>query len=68
MKKIGLVEFESNKNYVEIHLSDLSMTTWAQFCHFLTTTYLHHMDTFNPECGQKWDFLDYLPPQLFLST
>ena len=29
-----------------------SMTTWTQFCPFLTTTYLY-MDIFNPERGQK---------------
>ena len=29
-----------------------SMTTWTQFCPFLTTTYLN-LDIFNPEHGQK---------------
>ena len=29
-----------------------SMTTWTQFCPFLTTTYLY-VDIFNPERGQK---------------
>ena len=38
-----------------------SMTTWTQFCPFLTTTYLN-VDIFNPERGQKLAFLDHLPP------
>ena len=40
-----------------------SMTTWTQFGLFLTTTYLY-VDIFNPEHGQKWHFLDHLPPLL----
>ena len=39
------------------------MTTWTQFCPFLTTTYLH-VDVFKPERGQKCHFLEYLPPLL----
>ena len=42
------------------------MTTWTQFFPFLTTTYLH-VDIFNPEGGQKWHFLDHLPPLLELN-
>ena len=37
------------------------MTTWTQFCTFLTTTYLN-VDIFNLEYGQKLAFLDHLPP------
>ena len=37
------------------------MTTWTQFCPFLTTTYLN-VDIFNLERGQKLAFLDHLPP------
>ena len=40
-----------------------TMTTWTQFCPFLTTTYLN-VDIFNPERGQKQRFLDHLPPLL----
>ena len=36
------------------------MTTWTQFCPFLTTTYLN-VDIFNLERGQKLAFLDHLP-------
>ena len=32
-----------------------SMTTWTQFCPFLTTTYFY-VDIFNPGRGQKWRF------------
>ena len=39
------------------------MTTWTQFCPFLTTTYLY-VDIFNPKRGQKWHLLDHLPPLL----
>ena len=40
-----------------------SMTTWTQFCPFLTTTDLY-VDIFNPEHGHKGDFLDHLTPLL----
>ena len=40
-----------------------SMTTWTQFCSFLTSTYLW-VDILNPERGQKRHFLTTYHPYL----